>query len=159
MPFTRRTRSLLPFAAAALAALAACNDGTGPAPDLDPVAAQADAQAMMDAFDAPTLQQFQAVSGYLDLGTAPAAAAVRGAREMLAGGKVVTSAQMGRVASSVAGGFLKSAAGATGVSLSREASLPAEVRQSLGISDGLVRLSCGVEDIDDLLADLERALN
>ena len=38
------------------------------------------------------------------------------------------------------------------------ASLPAEVRQSLGISDGLVRLSCGVEDIEDLLADLQRAL-
>ena len=38
------------------------------------------------------------------------------------------------------------------------ASIPPEVRQSLGISDGLVRLSCGVEDIDDLIGDLEKAL-
>jgi cystathionine beta-lyase/cystathionine gamma-synthase len=34
---------------------------------------------------------------------------------------------------------------------------PAE-RQRLGISDSLVRLSCGVEDADDLIADLGRAL-
>ena len=34
---------------------------------------------------------------------------------------------------------------------------PAE-RQALGITDGLVRLSCGIEDADDLIADLEQAL-
>ncbi len=39
------------------------------------------------------------------------------------------------------------------------ASVPAERRAQLGISDGLVRLSCGVEDADDLLADLEQALD
>ncbi|HEX2717109.1 MAG TPA: aminotransferase class I/II-fold pyridoxal phosphate-dependent enzyme [Gemmatimonadaceae bacterium] len=38
------------------------------------------------------------------------------------------------------------------------ASVPAERRAELGISEGLVRLSCGVEDGDDLLADLEQAL-
>ncbi len=38
------------------------------------------------------------------------------------------------------------------------ASVPADHRQKLGISDGLVRLSCGVEDTDDLLADLEQGL-
>jgi cystathionine gamma-lyase len=38
------------------------------------------------------------------------------------------------------------------------ASLPVEVRASLGIGDGLVRLSVGVEDIDDLIADVEQAL-
>lgn len=38
------------------------------------------------------------------------------------------------------------------------ASLPREVRESIGISDALVRLSVGVEDLDDLLADLEEAL-
>ena len=27
----------------------------------------------------------------------------------------------------------------------------------MGLSDGLIRLSCGVEDVDDLLADLEQA--
>ncbi len=37
------------------------------------------------------------------------------------------------------------------------ASLPAEVRKSLGIGDGLVRLSVGIEGVDDLRADLERA--
>ena len=37
------------------------------------------------------------------------------------------------------------------------ASLPAEVRQKLGIADGLIRLSVGVEDVGDLIADLERA--
>jgi cystathionine beta-lyase/cystathionine gamma-synthase len=36
------------------------------------------------------------------------------------------------------------------------ASVPPELRARLGITDGLVRLSCGVEEVDDLLADLER---
>jgi cystathionine gamma-lyase len=38
------------------------------------------------------------------------------------------------------------------------ASIPPEIRTSLGISDGLVRLSVGVESEDDLVADLENAL-
>ena len=38
------------------------------------------------------------------------------------------------------------------------ASVPPERRAQLGITDGMVRLSCGVEDGDDLLADLECAL-
>jgi cystathionine beta-lyase/cystathionine gamma-synthase len=37
------------------------------------------------------------------------------------------------------------------------ASVPPERRAALGLSDGLVRLSCGVEDVGDLLADLEQA--
>ena len=37
-------------------------------------------------------------------------------------------------------------------------SLPPEVRHSLGISDGLIRLSVGVEDVEDLIAELRRAL-
>lgn len=37
------------------------------------------------------------------------------------------------------------------------ASIPAEIRQQIGISDGLIRLSVGIEDIDDLQADLEQA--
>jgi cystathionine gamma-lyase len=37
-------------------------------------------------------------------------------------------------------------------------SIPAEQREALGISDGLVRLSAGIEDGDDLIRDLERAL-
>ena len=39
------------------------------------------------------------------------------------------------------------------------ASLPASARKALGIDDGFVRLSVGVEDIDDLKNDLEQALS
>jgi len=38
------------------------------------------------------------------------------------------------------------------------ASIPPDMRAKLGISDTLIRLSCGVEDLDDLLADLDVAL-
>ena len=38
------------------------------------------------------------------------------------------------------------------------ASIPAETRERIGIVDGLVRLSVGIEDVDDLIADLEQAL-
>jgi len=38
------------------------------------------------------------------------------------------------------------------------ASVPAEQRQALGISDGLVRLSVGIENVEDLIADLDQAL-
>ena len=39
------------------------------------------------------------------------------------------------------------------------ASIPAEVRKDLGIEDGLVRLSVGIESIEDLLEDLNQALS
>jgi cystathionine gamma-lyase len=39
------------------------------------------------------------------------------------------------------------------------ASVPPETRRALGISDSLVRLSVGVEDVNDLRADLEHALS
>jgi cystathionine gamma-lyase len=38
------------------------------------------------------------------------------------------------------------------------ASIPAEIRVARGIDDGLVRLSVGIEDVQDLRADLEQAL-
>jgi cystathionine gamma-lyase len=38
------------------------------------------------------------------------------------------------------------------------ASVPADQRAVLGISDSLVRLSVGIEHADDLQADLEQAL-
>lgn len=38
------------------------------------------------------------------------------------------------------------------------ASIPAEARKKLGIVDGFVRLSVGIEDVDDLIGDIERAL-
>jgi cystathionine gamma-lyase len=42
--------------------------------------------------------------------------------------------------------------------LMTHASVPADRRARLGISDTLVRLSVGVEDVNDLIADLEYAL-
>jgi len=38
-------------------------------------------------------------------------------------------------------------------------SVPPERRQALGITDGLVRISAGIEDVEDLKADLEQALS
>ncbi|MBK8098902.1 MAG: cystathionine gamma-synthase [Planctomycetes bacterium] len=38
------------------------------------------------------------------------------------------------------------------------ASIPAEERRRAGLQDGLIRLSVGIEDRDDLIADLEQAL-
>jgi cystathionine beta-lyase/cystathionine gamma-synthase len=39
------------------------------------------------------------------------------------------------------------------------ASVPAERRAALGITDGLVRVSVGLEDIEDLKEDLSQALD
>jgi cystathionine gamma-lyase len=39
------------------------------------------------------------------------------------------------------------------------ASVPAETRAKLGIADGFIRLSCGIEDLSDLLGDLDRAFH
>jgi cystathionine beta-lyase/cystathionine gamma-synthase len=39
------------------------------------------------------------------------------------------------------------------------ASVPADVRQRIGITDGLIRISVGIEDVEDLIADLDQALN
>jgi cystathionine gamma-lyase len=37
-------------------------------------------------------------------------------------------------------------------------SVPADVKQAMGLTEGMVRLSCGIEDIEDLVADLDRAI-
>lgn len=39
------------------------------------------------------------------------------------------------------------------------ASIPKERREELGITDGLIRISVGIEDIDDLLHDIEQGLD
>tara|TARA_R110001632_G_scaffold111697_2_gene222507 strand:+ start:1041 stop:2180 length:1140 start_codon:yes stop_codon:yes gene_type:complete len=39
------------------------------------------------------------------------------------------------------------------------ASIPMEERERLGITDSLIRLSVGIEDIEDLIADIEQALS
>lgn len=38
------------------------------------------------------------------------------------------------------------------------ASIPYEIRQKVGITDGLIRLSTGIEKIEDILADLDQAI-
>jgi cystathionine beta-lyase/cystathionine gamma-synthase len=38
------------------------------------------------------------------------------------------------------------------------ASMPVEVRERIGITDGLVRISVGIEDVEDIMADLDQAL-
>jgi cystathionine beta-lyase/cystathionine gamma-synthase len=37
------------------------------------------------------------------------------------------------------------------------ASVPPAMREEMGLTDSLVRLSCGVEDTEDLIGDLDRA--
>jgi cystathionine gamma-lyase len=37
------------------------------------------------------------------------------------------------------------------------ASVPPAMRKAMGLTDSLIRLSCGIEDTDDLIADLEQA--
>lgn len=39
------------------------------------------------------------------------------------------------------------------------ASVPEEARAELGITDGLVRISVGIEDVEDIIADLDQALS
>ena len=39
------------------------------------------------------------------------------------------------------------------------ASVPLDKRNGLGITDGLVRISVGIEDVEDIIADLDQALN
>jgi cystathionine gamma-lyase/homocysteine desulfhydrase len=36
--------------------------------------------------------------------------------------------------------------------------VPKELREEMGITEGLVRLSVGIEDVEDLIEDLDRAL-
>jgi cystathionine beta-lyase len=38
------------------------------------------------------------------------------------------------------------------------ASIPEEIRKKVGITDGLIRLSIGIENIDDILNDLDQAI-
>ena len=37
------------------------------------------------------------------------------------------------------------------------ASIPKKVREKIGIHDNLIRLSVGIEDVDDLISDLDKA--
>jgi cystathionine beta-lyase/cystathionine gamma-synthase len=39
------------------------------------------------------------------------------------------------------------------------AAIPPERRQQIGVTDGLVRISVGIEDVEDIIADIDGALN
>ncbi len=78
----------------------------------------------------------------IEMGTLPAA------RALLAGVRLISLAEsLGGVESLI-----------SHPATMTHASLPAEERAVLGISDSLVRISVGIEDVDDLLADLDQAL-
>jgi cystathionine gamma-synthase/cystathionine gamma-lyase len=90
-------------------------------------------------------------------------------QQMRGGGGIVTAVLAGGLGAAT--GFLKElrlfalAESLGGVeslaehpALMTHASIPADVRAALGISDGLVRLSVGIEHVEDLWTDLERAL-
>ena len=38
------------------------------------------------------------------------------------------------------------------------ASLPAETRKKIGITDGLIRMSVGIETVEDIIEDINQAL-
>ena len=38
------------------------------------------------------------------------------------------------------------------------AAIPREIREEVGITDELIRLSVGIEDVDDIIHDLENAI-
>ena len=42
--------------------------------------------------------------------------------------------------------------------LMTHASIPAAQRAAIGIDDGLIRMSVGIEDVQDLIADLDQAM-
>ena len=42
--------------------------------------------------------------------------------------------------------------------LMTHASIPREIREKTGIVDGLIRLSVGIESVEDLISDLEQGL-
>ena len=39
------------------------------------------------------------------------------------------------------------------------ASIPKDIRDKVGITDGLIRLSVGIESADDIIADLDKAIS
>jgi cystathionine beta-lyase/cystathionine gamma-synthase len=91
------------------------------------------------------------------------------ARQMRAGGGMVsvelkaTVAQAKRVCSSFEVFSLAESLGGVESLVDHpasmtHASIPASTRRAAGLQDGLIRLSVGIEDADDLIADLDRAL-
>jgi len=38
-------------------------------------------------------------------------------------------------------------------------SVPEKLREELGIKDNMIRISCGIEDVEDLINDIQNSLN
>jgi methionine-gamma-lyase len=72
-----------------------------------------------------------------------------------AGKKVMDNVHLAALAVSLGGieTLIQHPASMTHSKLSKEA------KESAGISDGLVRLSIGIEDVEDIIADLDHALS
>lgn len=88
------------------------------------------------------------MSGFGGMITAVMKGDLQAARRMLSACKVFTLAEsLGGVESLI-----------EHPAIMTHASVPREQREALGISDGLIRLSVGVENCDDLIADLDHAL-
>lgn len=88
------------------------------------------------------------MSGFGGMVSFEVAGGLRGARAVLERARVFSLAEsLGGVESLIGQPALMS-----------HASMPAEVRETHGIRDGLIRLSVGLEDIEDLRGDLEQAL-
>ena len=68
--------------------------------------------------------------------------------------RFVTSTEIFTLAESLGG--VESLIGVPAV-MTHASALPTEVRRAIGIEDGLIRLSVGIEHIDDLILDLTLA--
>jgi len=77
---------------------------------------------------------------------------VRG--DVAAGARCVEALRVGKLAVSLGGvsTLVTHPASTTSVNM------PPEVRRAAGIADGLIRISVGIEDLDDLIADFDQAL-
>lgn len=75
-------------------------------------------------------------------------------RDLLAAKRCVTATRIWQLAESL--GAVESLIQMP--ALMTHASVPAEMRRKTGLDDGLIRLSVGVEDVDDLWSDLEQAI-
>jgi cystathionine gamma-lyase len=88
------------------------------------------------------------MSGYGGMITAEIDGGIEGARSFLERLKVFSIAEsLGGVESLI-----------EAPAIMTHMSVPPEQRAKLGISDGLVRFSVGIEDVDDLIGDIEQAL-
>ncbi|HLN11584.1 MAG TPA: PLP-dependent aspartate aminotransferase family protein [bacterium] len=78
---------------------------------------------------------------------------VRG--DVAAGARCVEALRVGKLAVSLGGvsTLVTHPASTTSVNM------PPEVRRAAGIADGLIRISVGIEDLDDLIADFDQALS